>query len=213
MKNPIGTLALTLLVATSAQAQLRITEVESSSAGGAHQDWWELTNFGPSPVDLQGFKFDDSSSAIATSVVLSPNSLSLAPGESIVFVETLTPELFRTWWGPGLSLNTKIVTYTGSGLSLGGAGDAVNVWDSTDVLVDRVTFGQATVGVSFGYDASSGTFGGLSQLGVGGAFAAFENGDIGSPGGLTTVPEPSTYALLAGSLLVLVFRYRFTRQS
>jgi hypothetical protein len=207
MTNYSKIVALAVFVAASAHAQLKITEVESAQADGEHQDWWELTNFGPSPVDLIGYKFDDSSSAVASSITLSTASLPIAPGESIIFVETLTPELFRTWWGAGLSLDTKVITYTGSGLGLGAGGDVVNVWDATDTLVDRVTFGQATAGVSFGYDVDTGIFGGLSQVGIGGAFAAFENGDIGSPG-IIVVPEPSSLALLLGSLLVLVLRFR-----
>jgi hypothetical protein len=207
MNNHLGSVVLAVLFASSASAQLRITEVESAQAAGQHGDWWELTNLGSTPLDLIGFKFDDSSAAIATSVTLSTVSLPIAPGESIIFVESLTPELFRAWWGAGLSLDTKVITYTGSGLGLGASGDAVNVWDASNVLVDQATFGAATAGVSFGFDAATGVFGGLSQLGVGGAFAAFENGDLGSPG-IAVVPEPSTMALLLGSLLMLVLRFR-----
>lgn len=210
MKNHLLHLALATLVTASAQAQLRITEVESAQAGVQHSDWWELTNFGLSPVDLLGYKFDDSSSSIATSVTLTTSSLSLAPGESVIFVENMTPEEFRTWWGAGLNANAKIVTYTGSGLGFGASGDTVNIWDSTDALVDRVTFGQATAGVSFGYDGS--TFGALSQAGVGGAFVAFENGDVGSPG-IIVVPEPSTTALLLTGLAALAYRFRRTRRA
>jgi hypothetical protein len=207
MNHHFGSVVLAVLFATSAGAQLKITEVESAQADGEHEDWWELTNFGSTPLDLMGYKFDDSSASVSTSVTLSTTSLSIAPGESIIFVENLTPELFRAWWGTGLSLDTKVISYTGSGLGFGGGGDAINVWNASDVIVDQVTFGAATAGVSFVYDAATGVFGNLSQLGVGGAFAAFENGDIGSPG-IAVVPEPSTVVLLLGSLLVLVLRFR-----
>ena len=209
MKNPLVPLALAMLIASSANGQLRITEVESTQAGGEHSDWWEVTNFGLTPVDLVGYKFDDSSGSIATSVTLTTSSLSLAPGQSVIFVESMTPEEFRTWWGTGLSAGAQIVTYTGSGVGFGASGDAVHLWDSTDVLVDQVTFGQATAGVSFGYDG--GIFGALSQAGVGGAFVAFENGDVGSPG-IAVVPEPSTTALLLTGLLALAYRFRRGRR-
>jgi hypothetical protein len=196
MSNYLQSIVLVILIMTApTHAQLKITEVEPAQADGQHQDWWELTNLGPTPVDLMGFKFDDSSAATATSVTLSTTSLVIAPGESIVFVDTLTPDLFRAWWGPGLSLDARIVTYTGSGLGLSASGDAVNVWNAADTLVDSVTFGQATTGVSFGYDLGANVFGGLSQLGVSGAFAAVQNGDIGSPG-IAVVPEPSSRRLM-----------------
>jgi hypothetical protein len=204
MSNSIRAIVMAALIAVPAQAQLRITEVEPAQADGLHQDWWELTNFGPEPVDLMGFKFDDSSAAIASSVTLSPTSLIIAPGESIVFVETLTPDLFRAWWGTGLDANARVVTYTGSGLGLSGSGDAVNIWNAADTLVDSVTFGQATTGVSFGYDLGANAFGGLSQLGVSGAFAAVQNGDIGSPG-IVVVPEPSSgrFVLILSGFFIL----------
>jgi hypothetical protein len=204
MNNYLQVIVATVLITATAQAQLRITEVEPAQADGLHQDWWELTNLGSTPVDLMGFKFDDSSAAIATSVTLSTASLVIAPGESIVFVDTLTPDLFRAWWGPGLDPDTKIITYTSSGLGLSASSDAVNIWNASDTLVDSVTFGQATTGVSFGYDLGANVFGGLSQLGVGGAFAALQNGDIGSPG-LVVVPEPSNgkFLLILSGFLIL----------
>lgn len=213
MNKYFSVIALTALVATTAQAQLKITEVQSSENTGAvtHQDWWELTNLGSSAVDISGYKFDDGSANVANSVVLSP-SLTINPGESIIFVETMAEADFRTWWGTGLSLSTRIFTYTGSGLGLSSGGDGVNVWDASDTLVASVTFGAATTGTTFGYDPGTGTFGGLSQVGVNGAFSAFENGDIGSPGTIGVVPEPTTYALLGGGLALMALRFRQARR-
>ena len=207
MSNYLQAMIGAVLITASAQAQLRITEVEPAQADGLHQDWWELTNLGSTPVDLMGFKFDDSSATIANSVTLSTASLVIAPGESMIFVDTLTPDLFRAWWGPGLDLNTRIITYTGSGLGLSGSADAVNIWNASDTLADSVTFGQATTGVSFGYDLNANVFGGLSQLGIGGAFAALQNGDIGSPG-IVVVPEPSTGKLLLVLSIFLILGLR-----
>lgn len=195
-------LLIASLVATSASAQLKITEVENSEAAGMHQDWWELTNFGNEAVSLNGYKFDDSSASLASATVLS-NDLTIKPGESIVFVETMTPQEFREWWGRGLSDSAQIVTYTGSGLGLSSGGDAVNVWDSKGVLVDSVKFGAGTPGVSFGYDVATKVFGGLSAAGSGGAFSSAQLGDIGSP---AAVPEPSTLCLLAAGLSWIAFK-------
>ena len=197
-------LALTTLAAGSAQAQLKITEVQSSEMAGLHQDWWELTNFGGETVSLKDYKFDDSSASLASAVVLSPN-LAIKPGESIVFVETLTPQEFRTWWGTGLSTEAQIVTYSGSGLGLSSGGDAVNVWNAQGVLVDSVKFGAATAGVSFGYNTAIKTFGGLSVVGVGGTFVSAQVGDIGSP---AAVPEPTSLWLVGGGLALLALGSR-----
>lgn len=202
--------ALSSCAALAASAQLRITEVQSSNNGNTHQDWWELTNFGSGAVNLNGYKFDDSSATIANSVTLS-TSLSIAPGESIIFVETLTASEFRAWWGPNLKANAQIVTYTGSGLGLSSTGDAVNLWDASNALVDSVKFGPATAGYTFNLDPNTATFGKLSVLGVDGAFAAAQGADVGSP---AAVPEPSTTAMLAlGGLSLLAFRSLRSRRA
>lgn len=198
---------LSAIVAGPAHAQLKITEVESSEAGGLHADWWELTNFGNEAVSLDGYTFDDSSATIANGASLG-SSLAIQPGESIVFVETMTAQEFRTWWGNLLPASAKVVTYTGSGLGLSSGGDAVNVWDSKGVLVDSVKFGAAQAGVSFGFDPLTKSFGGLSVAGINGAFIAAENGDVGSP---AAVPEPSSLLLGGLAAALLAWRSRASR--
>lgn len=118
-------------VASTASAQLLITEIHSnqSLSGAAFQDWFEVTNFGGSAVDLTGWIFDDESANPAAGFRF--GDLSIAAGESIVFVETLNPEQFRNWWGP--LEGVQIVTYSGSGLGLG-RGDAVNLFDADGEL-------------------------------------------------------------------------------
>ncbi len=205
-------LALTIvgsLLPVAAQAQLRITEVESSEAGALHGDWWELSNFGGSAVDLTGYKFNDSTGGTTTQFFTLP-ALSIAPGESIIFVESngsnpMTASSFQSWWGSSLSTTVQIVVYTMSGIGLSSAGDQVNLWDASDAVVDGVTFGAATAGISFVFD--NGSVGrspaGLSANGVGGAFTAAENSDIGSPG-VVPVPEPSVLALAGLGLISLL---------
>jgi hypothetical protein len=51
--------SLTILFSSMVmQSQVRITEVVSS---GGTSDWFELTNYGPTAVDITGWKVDDSS--------------------------------------------------------------------------------------------------------------------------------------------------------
>ena len=70
----------------SAHAYLRITEVMSSSGTGGTSDWFEVTNYGTSAVDMTGFRMDDNSFSFASSVLLNGVS-SVAAGESVVFFE------------------------------------------------------------------------------------------------------------------------------
>ena len=61
-------LGLLLLVCSlSLQSQVRITEVMSS---GGTSDWFELTNFGSTALDITGCKVDDNLFNFATSVLL-----------------------------------------------------------------------------------------------------------------------------------------------
>jgi len=211
MKNKIyGSIISLTLVASflpvNAQAQLKITEAESQeAAGGGTADWWELTNFGNSSVDLTGFKFNDDTGGTGTAFVLP--SLSIAAGESVVFVDNLiTPTAFRNWWGAGLGASVQVINYPDSGFGFGAGGDQVNLWDTSNTLVDGVVLPAATQGHTFGYDPAIATFGGVSQPGINGAFAAVQNGDIGSPG---VVPEPSAFALLGlGATSWLALRRR-----
>ncbi|MDB6035572.1 MAG: hypothetical protein JWM16_5910, partial [Verrucomicrobiales bacterium] len=192
----IATNQATLSVTT--RPNLLITEImpaQSTNGGfGGHNDWWELTSFDDHPVDLIGYRFDDSSALLATSWT-NTNHVVIAPGESIVFVEDMTADAFQKWWGPGrLPANLQIITYSGPALSLSSLGDGVVLWNSGatedfDPLTAEV-FSTATLGVSFGYNPDSHTFGDLSQLGVFGAFPAQRGGDIGSPGTIRNRPEP-----------------------
>ena len=80
----------------------------------------------------------------------------------------LTPDAFRKWWGPSrIKTNTQIIAYTGPALSLSSLGDGIVLWNSGatedfDSLVSEV-FSTATLGVSFGYDPDTQTFGDLDD--------------------------------------------------
>lgn len=164
---------------------LRVTEVMSSENDNDTFDWWELTSFFDEPVDLSGWRFNDSIGGIADAFVL-PEDISIAPGESIVFVENMTREEFLDWWGAAnFASDAQIITYSGLALSFSSAGDSLRLWkrdaENDSALAARADFGTATRGVSFGYDPATETFGALSVDKENGAFISTE-GDIGSPG-------------------------------
>ncbi len=99
-------------------------------------------------------------------------------------------------------------------MGLSSNGDGVSVFNSTGTIVaPLVTFGNATNGISFGYDPVNQVFGALSVVGQ---FGAFYSDDItprntGSPGTIGTVPEPTTLALAGMGLLALGFAARRRR--
>ncbi len=181
--------------ASVSMANIVITEASSTgSSGTVGSDWFELTNRGLTSVDITGWRVDDNSNSFAASLLLN-GVTSIAPGESVVFIESALgakiPD-YRTFWGQIDSL--QIGFYSGSGIGLGSGGDAVNIYDSTGVLINNVTFGAAVQGVSFGYDPASSTFGAPSVAGINGARTSASGTDVGSPG---VIPAPSAAALLA----------------
>lgn len=222
-------------IASPALAQistLRITEAMSSSGVGGTADWWEVTNYGGSAVDITGWKFDDSSFSFAASVALN-GITTINAGESVAFLETTTLDSgtvatlissFRTFWG-GSGTSAQIGYYAGSGIGLSSAGDGIVLFSGTGTeTTPRVTFGAATTGSSFyyGYDAagdptsSPNTNALVSTVGTVDGQITFASAttlpqNIGSPGTavVTAVPEPSSAALLAigaGAGVALVLR-------
>ncbi len=100
-------------------------------------------------------------------------------------------------------------------MALGSGGDALNIYDASSTTpVARVTFGTTTAGKTF--DNAAGLNGvaisQLSAVGVNGAFTSFNGSEIGSPGTITAVPEPSTWivglAMVALTGVLAVHRRR-----
>lgn len=209
--------AVTVLVAAQAQAQLAITEIHSNpSVNGIpaiHADWWELTNFGPAPADLSGYRFNDSSGGLSAGAV-TIESLVIAPGESVVFVDSISPDDFRQWWGPALPLGLQVFTYATNGIGLSSSGDALRLWTPAATrdldTVDSVDFGATgTNSSTFIYDPVSGAMSARPVEGLDGAFAAADNGDVGSPGvagaaaPLEITAEPDDIVANPGSTVTL----------
>ena len=210
VSNVVGNTNLSATLTVTSKPNLVITEVMASAASGVggHQDWWELSNLDTFPVNLRGYRFDDNSASLVAAYQIT-NDVTMVPGEAIVFVENMTPDAFREWWGPqNLRAGLQIIPYVGAGLGLGATSDAINFWNgAANTNTDRiagVAFFTSTRGVSFGYDPATQLFGGLSVPNVNGAFPAAVNGDIGSPGVIVNQPRFATLNQ-AGNGLSLTF--------
>jgi uncharacterized protein YjiK len=197
----------------SAPGVLRVTEVAPWSSGNSPvaADWFEVTNSGARAVNIAGWKVDDSSETPAAALALN-GITSIAPGESVIFMETTDlpgkSALFKsTWFGANPPANLQIGSYSGSGIGLSTGGDAVNLYDTTSPTPVR------RVNVSFGIAPSSAPFASFDNTaavnvgavtlksvpGVNGAFiAANDPNEVGSPGTVVS-SGPLDFALwLAG---------------
>ncbi len=190
--------ALALLTA-SAHGQLVITEVMAASAHpvrtaptpDADGDWWELTNTGPSAVNLTGYKWDDTPTPATPSVSSFPAGIIIQPGESIVILEEPANNVatWRAAWG--LTSATQVInrdSFTlmgGEGFSgLGTSGDEVNLYDPTGNVVAHAELGVSNPGQSQAFQRDGAAIYGLnSTAGEQGATAsALSPSDVGSPG-------------------------------
>jgi hypothetical protein len=209
--NSSGSTNVTFTLNVTPVPNLVITEVmagestnNSNGDTSGHADWFELSNLGDFPVNLFGFKIDDSHHSLAQSATVT-NRAMIHPGESVVFVQNMTPQAFRDWWGANLPPRVQIISYNGSGQGLSGGGDEVHVWNAATADVNDqvagVSFLDSTGGISsFGFDPTvpnqTGFLGyapdGLSVNGVNGAFIAAVGGDIGSPGTIVNLPRTTS---------------------
>lgn len=185
---------------------LVITEVASSSGAPApltDLDWWELTNTGPNPVLLDNYAWEDR--PVSNDRAIFPSGITMAVGESIIIHEmqgdVSVREAFRAAWN--LDSGVRILEesqFTGantfSGLS--GNGDEVHLFDGMGNEIAAVSFGSATIGVTFEWSAD-GTSLGVSVSGENGALTSTYGG-VASPG--FAVPEPSGLFLCLIGLLV-----------
>ncbi len=181
-------------------AHVLVTEVSPWSSGNSPYaaDWFEVTNTGSTPVDLTGWKIDDSSNALNSAVPMT-GVPSIAPGESAIFTEGEHSAAFKAAWSPA---SFQIGSYSGSGVGLSTDGDAVNLFDSFGRRVTGVSFGASTSGFTFDNAAGAATVSQLSAVGVNGAFKSSAN-EVGSPGTHPTATVagtvPATLSLSLGA--------------
>jgi hypothetical protein len=195
---------------------LSITEIWPGNDPGTDltADWFEITNTGnmawTAAVDGDLY-FDDDSADITTADLLS-GVASIAPGESVVFVDgDMAGAMgFSAVWGPDVTL-PQVGSYEGAGLSQGG--DTVNIWISMGPPTGTPSFSGSYPDALFAMGASYDlTLGAFSTVGnAAGAVATTATNDIGqraigSPG-TVAVPEPACLVLLTFGLLA-AGRYR-----
>ncbi|BAY07756.1 SdiA-regulated domain-containing protein [Calothrix sp. NIES-2098] len=183
----------------SASTSLKITEVAPWSSGNSPlaADWFEVTNTGPSAVNITGWKIDDNSNSFGSAVALN-GITNIAAGESVIFIESSDPGVIQNfkalWFGANAPANLQIGTYSGSGVGLSTSGDAVNLFDGSGTLQANVTFSASPGSAPFStFDNSPGlnnaAISQLSTIGQNGAFVAVNDiNEIGSP---ATIAAPS----------------------
>ncbi len=193
----------------AAPGAVRITEVAAWGSGNGNYlaDWFEVTNTGARAVDITGWKIDDSSESPAAALSLT-GITSIAPGESVIFLETATPlttlATFRsTWFSTTPPPTLQVGSYTGTGAGLSTGGDAVVLYDSNNVRRAKVFFGASPVATPFAtFDNSEGadnvSLATLSVVGTNGAFVALTDADeIGSPGTTVSAAQSNTTIIVS----------------
>jgi Lamin Tail Domain len=138
-------------VSAAAATSVVISEVHPAGSGNGtyNADWFEMTNAGTEAVDLTGWKMDDNSNSFSTAVALT-GVASIAPGQSVVFIESTVPVdigAFETaWFGGSVPSGFTVGTYGGPGVGLSTNGDAVNLFDAGGNRITGISFGALCVG-------------------------------------------------------------------
>jgi hypothetical protein len=194
----------------------------AGSGETGHADWWELTSFDSRSYNLRGWRWDDSSHSLApNNAYIFTNDIIIHPGESVIFVEGMTPDAFRTWWGTHLPAKLQVVSYAGGGLGLSQTADEVNVWNALTLpgneLFERiagVNFAQTYLGSTLIYDPENPPVGGVmgvfstnSVLGeaANGVFVAAVGGSHGSPGYVVAPVFPNAAITNSGANVAVSF--------
>jgi 5-hydroxyisourate hydrolase-like protein (transthyretin family) len=173
---------VSLLMAAPAAAQISVTEYMYKGNGG---EFVEFTNVGSTPVDMTRWSFSDGDRSPGQEDLSSYGTV--APGESVILTES-TADDFRAAWS--LCSAVKVI---GSNTHNLGRDDEINLYDSAGVLIDRLTYGDDTVGGpraqfdsayvnAAGLGNNIATDWTLSSSGDAEGSQVSADGDVGSPG-------------------------------
>lgn len=182
--------------ATSASLpSIYVSEIMAGSNATAwNADWFEITNYGDSAVDLSGFSWDDESGITGTSVF---PSVTLAAGEALVVWDDVAANedsLLVSWkLNPGDVQVISSDELTGNFPSLSQNGDGVYLYDAMGIEITNSMYASATAGVTVEFD-TTGAFTANAVDGVNGAYTS-SLGDVGSPGNMTPNSNAGEFAL------------------
>ncbi|MBL9170437.1 MAG: hypothetical protein JNN07_22060 [Verrucomicrobiales bacterium] len=201
VSNQLGVAVASASLSVRPEPKLFITEMmggrSTNSLVVGRSDWWELTNFDTDSVNLRGYRFDDFPRVLEGAWVIT-NDLVVRPGESVVFLQNMTPEFFTEWWGEeNLPAGLQFVRYAGNGINA--HYDSIALWNPTASDADDFITRSEYVHLDKNYvpiQGSSLSFwcdgrieeGRMSQVGECGAIRAAKSADVASPGYYTNHP-------------------------
>ena len=180
-----------IVVAVPPSYDLAVTEIMANSNdadAAVNADWFEITNYGTTAINLGGFSWDDNTNVAGTSVF---PAINVAPGEAIVvWAGTAANEAaFRTRWI--MHPSTQVVVssqLTGAFQNLSSSADAVVLYDTSATAVEicNAIYNSTLPGKSVEFDTANAVYLGNAVVGVRGAWASLGN-DVGSPGNRNTI--------------------------
>lgn len=216
----VASLAAAMTVVTAAApAQANSVIIVSEVAPWASEnstyaaDWFELTNTGSTAIDITGWRFSNSS----TSSVGLTGITSIAAGESVIFLESSTPEttigLFTAaWFGSSVPAGLQVGSYESPFIGLSTSGDEVNLFSRNGPLSANISFGASPAAAPFAtFDNAAGldnaAVSALSVAGVNGAFLVSTGTPaIGSPGSIgDSTPPPVEIPEVPAAVLASLF--------
>lgn len=146
--NPYAGIAddtsLNFTTAVRPDYNLLITEVNSNASGG---DFFELYNYGSTPIDLSGWRMTDEAGVYSGAVAF-PGGTTIAAGAALTVAMVDTPEkfdTFKTAWG--LGVDDQVIAMDGPGL---GKQDAVVVFDAAGYVATAFNYDLTSVTASDG---------------------------------------------------------------